>query len=120
MTSSYFGSDYNVVATTVTFTPKDSQFGPGAGGDPIEPMFFGIGGDELRTTPFSVGGPVVMDLPFLGETEVFRARLFGELGARLGIEITAGLEKGADDPDDPDLITPGQIAAVLPYDIVVA
>lgn len=120
MALSYFGSDYNVVATTVTFTPKDSQFGPGAGGDPIEPLFFGIGGDELRTTPFSVGGPVVVDLPFLGETEVLRARLFGELGARLGIEIIAGLEKGADDPDDPELITPGQIAAVLPYDLVVA
>lgn len=120
MAISYFGSNYNVVASTVTFTPKDSQFGPGAGGDPIEPMFFGIGGDELRTTPFSVGGPVVMDLPFLGETEVLTARLFGELGARMGLEITAGLEKGADDPDDPDLITPGQIAAVLPYDLVVA
>ncbi|ABG32578.1 calcium-binding protein [Roseobacter denitrificans] len=120
MAISYFGSNYNVVATTVTFTPKDSQFGPGAGGDPIEPMFFGIGGDELRTTPFSVGGPVVMDLPFLGETEVLTARLFGELGARMGLEITAGLEKGADDPEDPDLITPGQIAAVLPYDLVVA
>lgn len=120
MAVSYFGSEYNVVATTVTFTPKDSQFGPGAGGDPIEPMFFGIGGDELRTTPFSIGGPVVMDLPFLGEVEILRARLFGELGARMGLEITAGLEKGADDPDDPDLITPGQIAAVLPYDLVVA
>ncbi|MDW3222747.1 MAG: calcium-binding protein [Paracoccaceae bacterium] len=120
MALSYFGSNYNVVATTVTFTPKDSQFGPGAGGDPIEPMFFGIGGDELRTTPFSVGGPVVLDLPFLGETEVLRARLFGELGARLGLEIIAGLEKGADDPDDPEIITAGQIAAVLPYDLVVA
>lgn len=120
MALSYFGSNYNVVATTVTFSPKDSQFGPGAGGEPIEPMFFGIGGDELRTTPFSVGGPVVMDLPFVGEVEVLRARLFGELGARMGLEIIAGLEKGADDPDDPDLITPGQIAAVLPYDITVA
>ena len=120
MAISYFGSNYNVVATTVTFTPKDSQFGPGAGGDPIEPMFFGIGGDELRTTPFDVGGPVVMDLPFLGETEVLRARLFGELGARIGLEIRAGLEKGAEDPEDPDLITPGQIAAVLPYDLLVA
>ena len=87
----FFGSDYVTQINDLVFTPTGGQFGPDVTGFNYD-EFFGVGEDELVGDSFSIGGPVIVDLPFVGETEVFRGRLFGELGAQFGIQVTSTLD----------------------------
>jgi Ca2+-binding RTX toxin-like protein len=90
----------------VVFEPSGSQFGGGAAPEPFQ-RFFGIGQPTPVGGPFSLGGAVSAKLPFIGEVELFRARLFGELRAVFGLDISAAFD-------------PGSIDAVLPYNVALA
>ena len=115
-----FRDGYTSLSVAHVFSLSGSQFdGTTDSGFRYE-KFFGIGGDEPVGGPFSLGGPVSVNLPFVGETELFRARVFGELGATFGINIIAALEVGNPDPAAPDEPVPGSINAVLPYRIAYA
>jgi Ca2+-binding RTX toxin-like protein len=108
-------SGYSAFSYDYSFSTWGSQFGSlGDAGFNYE-RFFGIGGDQPLSVPFSIGGPVNVWLPFIGDTELFRARLFGELGATFGINIIAEMNLGQPDPLNPDEPTPGSIEVVLPY-----
>ncbi|EAQ04758.1 hypothetical protein OB2597_05730 [Pseudooceanicola batsensis HTCC2597] len=102
----YFGETYITRISDLVFTPSGGQFGPTVTGFEYD-EFFGVGEDDLVGDTFSIGGPVVVDIPFRGDTEIFRARLFGELGAQFGLQITSSLD-------------PGSVDAVLPYETLVA
>ena len=101
----FYGEDYVTLIDDVVFDPSGGQFGPGVTGFSYD-EFFGVGGETPVGGDFSLGGAVTVDLPFVGETELFRARLFGEIGATFGLNISASLD-------------PGSVDAILPYEIVV-
>ncbi|WP_158287681.1 calcium-binding protein [Falsiroseomonas bella] len=90
----------------MTFEASGSQFGGNSAPEPYR-EFFGVGRPEPVGGPFSLGGAVSAKLPFLGDVELFRARLFGELRAVFGLDIMAAFD-------------PGSIDAVLPYDLALA
>ena len=102
----FFGDDYVTQISTIVFDPSGGQFGPEVTGFNYS-EFFGVGEDELVGDTFSFGGPVVVDVPFVGDTEIFRARIFGEIGAQFGLQVTSTLD-------------PGSIDAIIPYETVVA
>ena len=102
----FYGEDYVTLIDDVVFDPSGGQFGPGVTGFSYD-EFFGVGGDDPVGGSFSLGGAINVDLPFVGETEILRARLFGEIGATFGLNISASLD-------------PGSVDAILPYEIVVA
>ncbi|MFK7941995.1 MAG: LamG-like jellyroll fold domain-containing protein, partial [Paracoccaceae bacterium] len=103
--TTFFGDDYVTQITDVVFDPSGGQFGPDAPGF-NDSIFLGIGGDGLVGDTFSIGGPVVFNIPFVGDTEIFRARLFGEIGAQFGLQLEWSLD-------------PGSVDAILPYETVV-
>ncbi|MEM1298253.1 MAG: LamG-like jellyroll fold domain-containing protein, partial [Pseudomonadota bacterium] len=103
--TNFFGDDYVTQSTDLVFDPSGGQFGPDVTGFVYED-FFGIGEDDLVGDTFSVGGPVIFNIPFQGDTEIFRARLFGEIGVQFGLQITSTLD-------------PGSVDAILPYETVV-
>ncbi|WP_137179810.1 Ig-like domain-containing protein [Roseomonas sp. AR75] len=97
---------YVSLLDSVIFEPSGGQFG---GNQPPEPYheFFGVGRPTPFGGPFSLGGAVSANLPFIGNVELFRARLFGELRAVFGLDITAAFD-------------PGSIDAILPYDLALS
>ncbi|MEM7212644.1 MAG: calcium-binding protein, partial [Pseudomonadota bacterium] len=104
--SVFFGSDYVTRIDDLVFTPSSGQFGPDNPGFFYD-EFFGVGEDDPIGGPFSVGGDVIVDVPFKGDVELFTARLYGEVGAKFGLNVSASLD-------------PGSIDALLPYETVVA
>ncbi|MEM7743842.1 MAG: LamG-like jellyroll fold domain-containing protein [Pseudomonadota bacterium] len=104
--TAFFGENYVTEINDLVFDPSGGQFGPDVTGFNYS-EFFGVGEDDLVGGSFSIGGPVNIDLPFVGETEIFRARLYGELGAQFGLQINSSLD-------------PGSVDAILPYETVVA
>ena len=103
--TTFFGDDYVTQITDIVFDPTGGQFGPDVDGFNYS-EFFGVGEDDLIGDVFSIGGPVVIGLPFVGDVEIFRARLFGEIGAQFGLQINSTLD-------------PGSVDAILPYETVV-
>ena len=102
----FFGSDYVTQINDLVFTPTGGQFGPDVNGFEYD-EFFGIGENDLVGDSFSIGGPVNISLPFIGDVELFRGRIFGELGVQFGIQVSSTLD-------------PGTVDAVLPYQTIVA
>ncbi|MEM9061265.1 MAG: LamG-like jellyroll fold domain-containing protein, partial [Pseudomonadota bacterium] len=104
--TTFFGSDYVTEINDLVFTPTGGQFGPDVTGFNYS-EFFGVGEDDLVGDDFSIGGPVTVDIPFRGETTIFTARVFGEIGAQFGLQINSSLD-------------PGSVDAILPYETIVA
>ncbi|MEL7453377.1 MAG: calcium-binding protein, partial [Pseudomonadota bacterium] len=102
----FFGEDYIIQSTDVVLTPSGGQFGPDATGSSYE-EFFGVGGDTPVGGDFSLGGSITLNIPFVGPTDILTARLFGNVGATFGLNISASLD-------------PGSVDATLPYEVVVA
>jgi Ca2+-binding RTX toxin-like protein len=104
---------YESVSEAYRFTVTGSQFGLDE--NPNYYAFFGLGepGAPERLTEFSLGGDVIVDLPLKGETELFRARAYGDIGATFGLEISAELEAGAGGAAGDG--RPGSLDAELPY-----
>ncbi|NYS26604.1 hypothetical protein HUK65_16585 [Rhodobacteraceae bacterium 2376] len=67
--------------------------------------------------PFDLPLSLSATLPFVGEAELFSARLFGELAATFGLQVTAAANNGRPDPDDPGATPTGTITATLPYQL---
>lgn len=103
--TSFFGESYVTQTTDIVFDPSGGQFGPDVNGFEYS-EFFGVGEDDLVGDNFSIGGPVIVDIPFKGDTQIFTARLFGEIGAQFGLQINSALD-------------PGSVDAILPYETVV-
>lgn len=111
-----FRDGYSTISSTHVFETTAGQFGTGA--DRIEyTRFFGLGGgeDDPFRVPFDLPLSLSVDLPFVGAVELFSARIFGELAATFGLQVTAAVNSGAPDPDDPDATAAGTISTVLPY-----
>ncbi|MEL7000107.1 MAG: hypothetical protein AAFP68_17750, partial [Pseudomonadota bacterium] len=104
--TTFFGSDYVTEINELVFTPTGGQFGPDVTGFNYS-QFFGVGEDDLVGDDFSIGGPVTVDVPFRGETTIFTARVFGEIGAQFGLQVNSSLD-------------PGTVDAILPYETIVA
>ncbi|MEM8992608.1 MAG: Ig-like domain-containing protein [Pseudomonadota bacterium] len=91
------------VETRVTFETSDSLWG----GEVIAPSwntFLGIGGDGPVNIPVDIGGPLNVWLPFVGDTELLRAGISGDVAARLGLDLNFAA-------------TLGELNAALPYDV---
>lgn len=113
-----FRDGYSTVNRTNTFETTAGQFGTDE--DRLEySRFFGLGGgaDDPFRVPFDLPLSLSADLPFDGEVELFSARLFGELAATFGLQVTAAANNGLPDPDDPDAPPTGTISATLPYQL---
>lgn len=111
-----FRDGYSTVITSYTFETISGQFGTDQ--DRLEyEKFFGLGGgeDDPFRVPFNLPLSLSIDLPFVGTVELFSARLFGELAATFGLQITAAANNGAPDPSDPNATPTGTITSVLPY-----
>jgi Ca2+-binding RTX toxin-like protein len=103
----FFGEDYTSTLTSVTFSPSGAQVQTSSGEGFSYNEFFGVGEPDLVGGDFSIGGAVNVSLPLIGDRELFRARLFGEIGAKFGLRVQAELD-------------PGSIDATLPYALTVA
>ena len=111
-----FRDGYSTVTTAHSFEMTAGQFGTDL--DLLEyRRFFGLGGDDPFTVPIDMPLSLTVDLPFVGETELFNARLFGELAATFGLRLTAAMNNGRPDPDAPDATPTGTLTATLPYRI---
>jgi Ca2+-binding RTX toxin-like protein len=93
-----------IESASLTFEATGGLFGASSQGIDWD-VFLGIGSlDGPLRAPFSIGGPVTTWLPFVGKTEVLRAKLFGEISTRIGLE--ARLD-----------ISPGETRARMPFDV---
>ena len=113
-----FRDGYSTVVTNYTFETISGQFGTDV--DRLEySKFFGLGGgeDDPFRVPFNLPLSLSINLPFVGTVELFSARLFGELAATFGLQVTAAANNGAPDPDDPTATPTGTITSVLPYSL---
>ncbi len=113
-----FRDGYSTVSTTNRFETTAGQFGSDL--DRLEySHFFGLGGgaDDPFRVPFDLPLSLSATLPFVGEAELFSARLFGELAATFGLQVTAAANNGRPDPDDPGATPTGTITATLPYQL---
>lgn len=110
-----FRDGYSTVRTFYTFETTAGQFGTDR--DLLEyTRFFGIGGpDDPFTVPFDLPLSLSVNVPLLGQVDLFSARLFGEVGATFGLQVRAAVTNGRPDPAAPDTPATGTITSVLPF-----
>lgn len=98
-------ADQVIVLSEIDLVSETGQFG--ASSDPIsDTIFLGIGGRRPVGGDFHLGGGVSANIPFKGQTEIFRAEVEGSVTGRFGLEFSWALD-------------PGLVTTTQPYDFTI-
>ena len=88
------GGGLTTAERELVFNPRGGLFGADEAGV-VWDAFLGLGAEAPLRGRFATAGGVSGWLPFVGDVELFRAGLSGEIATRLGLDVAFQLDAGA-------------------------